>query len=273
MEWYEKGIITDKDLDGITLRWGDYHSMIKLIHKIVKREGIGDLLAEGPLSAAKKFGSGAEYFVIQVKGLDSTSLDWRGNKGGALQHTMSNRGACHMRGVPSVTTSAANLLNINQDEVVDMFGTMEALNPRSYEGKPQLVNWYEDIYTIIDAFGLCKFGYRWPIVPLKFNDFAQLFSFVTGVVMNGEEIRDAASRIWTLERCYILREGISKKDDYPPERWMKEPGDGPIQGEKIELEQYEGMLSEYYKLRGWDENGRPSNETLKKLDLTSTMDS
>ena len=99
-----------------------------------------------------------------------------------------------MRGVPSVTTSAANLLKITHEEVNEMFGTMEALNPSSYEGKAQLVTWYEDLYTLLDALGLCKFGYRWPIVPLKFDHFARLFSLVTGVEMTGREIRESALR-------------------------------------------------------------------------------
>jgi aldehyde:ferredoxin oxidoreductase len=277
MEWYEKGIITKEDTDGLALDWGNTDVMIELTNKIAKREGFGNLLAEGPLNAAKKIGKGAEYYVINIKGLGHEATDRRGFRGSALQHATSTRGADHMRGSPALEFGGMRLL-VGREKIEDDFAKYiadrelfkYASNPREYRGKPPLVKWYQELYTVVDSLGLCKFVYsRWPDTSIYPEDLADLYSAATGLKMSGKEVMEAGERVYNLERAFIVREGIRRKDDRPPERYFKEPADGPAAGCVIEPDKFNEMLDQYYELRGWDkETGIPTPDRLKKLGLT-----
>ncbi|EAX47179.1 Aldehyde ferredoxin oxidoreductase [Thermosinus carboxydivorans Nor1] len=98
MELYEKGIVTRADLDGIDMKWGNIEAMLAIQQKIAKREGVGDILAEGVKKAAAKFGQDAEKYAIQIKGQELAAWNIPANHGFAIVYGTSNRGACHQVG-------------------------------------------------------------------------------------------------------------------------------------------------------------------------------
>jgi aldehyde:ferredoxin oxidoreductase len=281
MEWFEKGIITEKDTGGIRIEWGDVDVIVKLIHMMAKREGFGDLLAEGAYFAAQKIGKNADYYVIQCKGLGYEACDRRGFKGSALSHGVATRGADHMRSSPALEFGGVPL-KVKREQIADAFEKyvasrdlfQYAANPREYRGKPHLVKFYEHMYCVVDCLGLCKFGFsRWPDTNIYPEDHAALYSTATGIDVTWKELYQMAERVYNLERAFIVREGVTRAHDMPPERWVKEPTDAPwCKGEVIDLEKYNQMLDEYYELRGWDKNGVPTRKKLEELNLGYVAD-
>ena len=269
MDLHEHGLVTRKDIDDVSLEWGDTQGMIALIHKIANREGIGDLLALGSYRFAEKIGSEAKKFVIHMKGLTPTGVETRSAMGAALSFGLSPRGAHHLSGIPTVEW-------IPNPEVAEFVaGFKEAGEPLSYHpvAKARSVIFYENLFEIIDSLGVCKFQYghvpffhssKEELIRLK-GYLVDLYSAATGFNMTWENLVHAGERAYQVERAYIIREGMSRKDDLQPERIFNEDIEAPHPGglPRIDKKKYEQMLDTYYNLRGWDENGRP---TLKKLE-------
>jgi len=272
MELRQRKIVTEKDMDGIKLDWGNWEAMIEMIEKIVKRDGIGNLLAEGPLSVAEKIGRGSEKYVIHTKRLDYSSHENRSAKGYALSHAVSTRGGDHLRSIPTCVYwgPAAN------PELIKMiYGKVNTVDPRSYEDQAIAVIWYERMYTACDCIGMCKYITPWlgtgfGLVPAEMT---KLFSLATGVEIDERKMIEISDRVYNLERAFIVREGITRKDDYPPVRFMEEPiPSGPNKGDKIDGKKYDEMLDEYYEIRGWTSHGVPTQAKLKELGLNSVAD-
>jgi aldehyde:ferredoxin oxidoreductase len=264
MECYEKGLISKEDAGGLDLSWGNAESMIKLIEKIAKREGVGDVLAEGQLRAAGKIGKGAEKFVYTIKGLEIHGEN-RIRKAYALASSTSSRGVDHLRGHP------VSLWYIIPEVAKKMFGTSAVTDPLSYENQIAVI-WYEHMNTISDLLGICKFATFWISSEegmIKPAEMTKMFSAVTGIDMSEKQMMGAAERVWNLERAFLLREGVTRKDDTIPDRWFEEPVPiGANKGQKIDREKFAEMLSGYYKLRGWDiTNGVPTRQKLEELGL------
>jgi aldehyde:ferredoxin oxidoreductase len=239
MECYEKGIITRKDTEGIELTFGNHEAMITTLRKIAYREGFGNILAEGVRKASEIIGKGCEKFAVHVKGLEPPGYDPRGLKGVALAYTVSCRGACHLRHIayrPNLTGS-----HPFREGKIDRL---------AYEGQADMVKEQEDFYTLIDSMVLCKFVCLPTIGPILWDELAKLYSIITGIDIGRTELLTTAERINNLVRSFNLREGISRKDDVLPERFLKEP----LKGQVVEKEKLDKMLDRYYKLRGW--NGR-----------------
>lgn len=265
MEWYEKGLITKDDTDGIDLSWGNAEGAIQIIHKVATREGFGNLLAEGAVRAAQAIGKGAEnYISTYSKGMSQGTQDVRPCKGYALGAATSTRGADHLRGmagyeeIPELTTP---------EIAKERFGTEEACIPGSYKKAP-LVIWDQNLCVLADSLGICKFNteHSWEAITIK--DMADLFSLATGVDMNEETMWTAANRLYTVEKAFLVREGLRRKDDALAGKWGNEPvPDGPCKGERIDPEKFSKLLDEYYQLRGWDEEGIPTSVTLSALGL------
>ena len=269
MECYEHGLLTREDVDGLDLRWGNYEAMIELIHKIARREGFGDLLAEGAKRASEKVGRGTERFAIHVKGMEASGQDPRAQKSVGCTYAISVRGADHLR-------SLSSLEELGYPQVViERFGEdkAEAIMDRlSEQYKGLLVKDMEDLYAVVDSLLLCKYGTMWPPI-YYFDHIAKLLPPLTGMeeYSSVEAVRLAAERICNLRRCFNLREGITRKDETLPERFTKEPmPHGPAKGQVCNLEP---MLREYYQHRGWDyETGLPYRSTLVRLGLADVAD-
>jgi len=237
MEASEKELIRER------IEWGDADKMVELVHKVAKREGIGDTLAEGPERAAKAFGD--PNMSMTVKGQAIPAYDPRGMKGMGLGYATSNRGACHLRGYTAAS------------EVV---GVPVKTDPLAWEGKGKLLKAFQDLQALCDAFDMCKFS----SFAENADHYAAQYSAVVGVPMDGKSLLTIGERIYNLERYYNNLAGIGEGADTLPTRFLTEPSQSPgSQGHVCELEQ---MLQEYYEARGWV-NGVVPEKKLKELQI------
>ncbi len=268
-EWYQRGLITETDTDGIALEWGNTQGQIEMLMKMIRREGFGDILADGSALAAEKVGGGAEKYISHTKGGDIDQVDIRTLKGCALSDAVSSRGGDPQRGWPAV-----EFYPMKPKTALKLFGNEKAADPTSYEGKGPVVNFYSDLCTMCDALGICKFASAWFGNPIYLKEMGELASSVTGVDFNEKEMRRIAARITSLERAYLVREGITRKDDTIHGRAMEEPVPaGPYKGERLDREKFDKMLDDYYAIVGWDRaTGVPTRKTLEKLGLNDVAE-
>jgi len=251
MELAEKEIIPETDI-GFQLRFGDADAVINLVQAMADRDGFGDKLAEGSFRLAENYGY-PEY-SITAKKLEFPGYDPRGSKGMGLLYATSNIGASHMAGDLAYA---------------EVFGVPEKLDPLTIENKAALIKRFEDAFAIIDAAGLCVFlSVRYlfePDINLWPRRLTQIMNYATGAGYDEETLLLAGERIFNLERLFLLKAGFSKQDDTLPPRMLQEPmNEGPAKGQVVELEE---MLSDFYILRGWDDNGVPAEEKLRELGL------
>ncbi|MDH5449419.1 MAG: aldehyde ferredoxin oxidoreductase C-terminal domain-containing protein, partial [Candidatus Bathyarchaeota archaeon] len=258
MELYEKGELKKSDTDGLDLTWGNEEAILALVEKIAYRRGFGDLLAEGVRKAAEKLGKGQEI-AFHVKGLELIQADPRGLKGYGLGYAVSSRGADHLRSEPFIE------LSDNPERGKEMFGVPEATLRLASKGKGKLVRYFENWCAIIDSLETCK-NLAENMELLPFKRAAEIAEAVTGFHFTEDLMFEIGERIVNIERAYVVREGIRRKDDYLPERFLKEPlPDGNSKGAIFEMGP---MLNEYYIEREWNlKTGVPKAEKLRKLGL------
>ncbi|MFO8031405.1 MAG: aldehyde ferredoxin oxidoreductase C-terminal domain-containing protein [Desulfohalobiaceae bacterium] len=264
MEALEKGIISRQKYPDLSrLGFGQPQAMLDMLSQIAYRQGSGDILAQGSWKAAQILGG--KEMVVQSKGLDYPAVDVRGTKGMALSFAVSPRGGDHLKGLcmyeiaPDVYSQ-----DIKQELGLEPGGRFWL----QYENKARLMAWQEDWHCVLDSLGLCKLE-GIALKPLLPRHFHRLLTTCTGWPGNIQDLRQAGQRIWNLERIFNCRQGLGRKDDYPPQRLLQDPiHNGPSQGETLNPEKYEALLLEYYTLRGWDQqSGAPGLETLSRLGL------
>ena len=226
------------------IRFGDDQAVVNLVRLMGYREGIGDALAEGSFRFASA--AGHPELSMSVKRQELPGYDPRGLQGQGLEYATSVRGACHVYG------------NMVYPEV---FGVPVKLDPSVDEGKAEWVKRLQDLAAALDSAGVCLFTFR----ALSAADYAAMVSAVTGMPLDEEGLLQAGERIWNLQRLFNTRAGFSKKDDTLPRRLMEEPiSTGAAAGR---VWRREPLLSEYYRVRGWDEEGRPTQEKLAALGI------
>ncbi len=273
MECYQKGYLRDLDLD---LSWGNKESIIKLLQMIINREGIGDILAEGVMRASEKIDPATKSFALHVKGLETPQQEPRTNRGLALGHATSNRGADHLYGLSTIDQTqneaiAKKYFPESDSDILDVF---------SQKYKPEMLKFTEEFSAVTDALGICKFstleGYALEPEDITegLNKFDESFNY------DFETLMEVGERIINLERMYNYRHGLTREDDILPERFLNEPVDvykeedgvliDEVYKENLTVELDE-MLDEYYKIRNWTENGIPTPEKLKELKLQSII--
>lgn len=254
MECFDKGLLPGKDWDGPELKFGNADAMIDMIHHIARREGLGDLLAEGTRGAAQRIGGGSEQFAMQVKGLELPAYDCRATKITALGFVTSNRGGDHITAyVQGPTFLDIPFLIVEDSAIKDPL----VENPE----EARVVKDLEDALTVFDAVGACKFMG----MALMAEDVVPVIAGVTGWDFSVEEFRIAGERIFNLARLFNIREGAARRHDMLPGRLVNEPlPDGPAAGLVVDLAP---LLDAYYNFRGWDREGRPTLEKLKELGL------
>jgi len=247
MECYEKGVITQRDTEGLALTFGNHEAMITMLRKIAYKEGFGKILAEGVKRAAGIIGKGSEKFAVHVKSLEPPGYDPRGLKGVALAYAVSCRGACHLRHMayrPNLT-----------GQKPFKHGTINRL---SYEGQAEMVKELEDFHTLVDCMVLCKFLCLPTVGPILWDELIKLYSITTGEEIKKDRLLSIASNINNLIRQLNLREGLNRKDDTLPKRFFDEGlRTGNSKGETVQKQEFEKMLDKYYKLRGWNKEGKP----------------
>jgi len=260
MECYERGLLSREETGGLDLSWGNGDTLLTLVHQVARREGFGDVLADGERRAAERLGRGSEAFALHSKGLEIFQADVRTIKAYALGNAVASRGADHLRAEPWFEFSN------DPDEGVRRYGVPDTAFRLAHKGKGLVVKHFEEMAAISDATGVCKNTYN-NMEVLDWAATAELLQAATGWDLTGEEVRRIGERIVNLERLFNARSGIGRKDDTLPARFIDEPlPDGnPSAGAVVELEP---MLDEYYRARGWDiETGLPTPETLRRLDL------
>ncbi|MGD0916273.1 MAG: aldehyde ferredoxin oxidoreductase family protein [Thermodesulfobacteriota bacterium] len=248
MECFERGLISKEETQGLDLRFGNAEAMVEMVRRIAKREGLGNLLADG-FSEIKKKRPELEYYMMHVKGMAFAHYEPRGFHGIGLGFGTSSRGACHNVGGWTI-----------RDELItkeyDRFAT---------KGKGRLVQTLQDNRAYIDSLGICTVVRG--ALGFTDNPTGKILEFVTGYDFT-PELMTIGSRICTLERLLLNREGITRKDDLLPRRIMEEPlPEGMAKGRVITPEMYDEMLDEYYQVRGWDSDGVPKKETLSALSI------
>jgi aldehyde:ferredoxin oxidoreductase len=251
MECFEKGFISQETCEGLDLRFGDYQSVFELLQLIAHRRGIGNLLADGVRQTAEKIGKKSINFAMQIKGLEFPGYDPRAGFGIALAYAVSPRGACHRRAWPPKIESFGNI------------------RPDTVKGKPSIVKKMYDENCIFHSMLACDFPCR--VAPVKIQECADYLNAVTGMNWSEESLYTLADRVETVIRLYNLREGLSREDDILPERVFHDSFEaGPTKGWRVPREGFKLMISEYYKLRGWDENGVPRPETMETLGIVTS---
>lgn len=290
MELFEKGIITKEDTDGLELKWGDETVIHEMLHRIAYREGLGDVLAEGSARAAKKIGKGAQNCEMTVKGMEILpGWDPRVSRGPVLLGIMT----CPRGGDDLKTTHTAqqesfpywagilgwskdeyrkwllhDRLDIFEDVKQKIFSDPSSLDVLTTEGIAVFVKWYGELTSIFDSLGLCMFAGN-AYDALGPTHFAKLYSACTGWQITPYELMKTGERIFNLMRAYIVREGLTRKDDCLPDRFYKEPiQDGPNKGAILSRDETNKPLNEYYKIMGWNiRTGVPTKEKLIEIDL------
>jgi len=272
MELYEKGILTDQDTGGLELEWGNDEAVLEMVRRIALREGLGDVLADGPLPAAAKFGPESLKYLIHVKGMSNLHSDERPTPSLALNIAVASRGADHLRGRPAI-----DLYNLPMKVLDKVYRNPDGydgplINDYSeYEGKPRMVMWQEMVYMAVDCLGICKYHTVF-LSPnhLSFTEFSKLVRLNTGLELSEMDIWNIARRCYTIERMFNLREGMSRTDDWLPDRYFDEPtklGLPVVRGKHIDREKFKAMIDEYYRLHEWDPEGVPTSELLQRLEI------
>jgi aldehyde:ferredoxin oxidoreductase len=255
MELYERGLISKKET-GLSLEWGNAESTLELIRMIAYREGFGDVLAEGTARASERIGGQASMFAMHVKRMEIPRQEPRTLKAFGLGHAVSNRGADHLYALPTIDSARKTDVAKQLFPGKPVEKVLDTKNPRY---KPEIVVFSENYCAITDALGVCKFTTTETYVFMP-SDLARALTALTGEDFTEEELLNCGERIVNLERCFNVREGFSRKDDQLPQRFLKES----LEGSTVELDQ---MLSKYYRLRGWSNQGIPRKEKLSELGL------
>ena len=248
MECFEKGLLNRDDMDGLDFTWGNKETVEKILNLMVRREGIGDAFAEGTRSLARRFGRGTEKYALQVKGLDIICGDPRGIKAFGLTYAIASRGADHLRAEPFFE------LTERYDEAERRWGIRDIANRLSNNGKAVLVEHTERQALITDCMTMCKnIGLSMDVMDFEFA--SRLLTAGTGLRFSQDRVDRSLRGIIDADRKMNMDFGIDSSMDTLPQRFTNEPlEEGPSKGEVVPVRD---MVRDYYKLRGWDEEGRP----------------
>jgi aldehyde:ferredoxin oxidoreductase len=244
IEAYNKGIVTKDDLEGIDIGWGKTAELTELLSKIAHRKSkLTKLLGEGIQKASEKLKG--ESFAVHCKGLDIPGYDPRGTFGMGLAYATSDRGACHQR----AWTVNAEL----KDPELERF---------SFEKKAKIVKEVQDERAAFFSLVLCDFA------PISVDNCVDMWNLSTGFKHTTDSYLECGERIWNIIRLFNLREGLAPGSDILPSRLFNDAfTEGPAKDIVLTKDGFEKSLSEYYKLRGWDEKGVPTTSKLKQLGL------
>ncbi len=238
MELFDIGAISEKDTGGIKLEFGSAEALCAIGEITARNEGFGADIAMGSKRLCEKYGH--PDLSMSVKGQEFAAYDGRGMQGMGLAYATSNRGACHLRADPYE----------HDFESTDV------------EGKALVVRDSQNEVAFIDSSGLCLFpgGCGWTI-----NDYLELVNASCETEWTVDDVQTVGERIWNIERLFNIKAGLGRKDDTLPKRILEEPADvGTAKGLVCKLGD---MLPEYYQLRGWNEEGEPTADTMNRLGL------
>jgi aldehyde:ferredoxin oxidoreductase len=243
MELQDLGVLKP-DQTGIDLKFGSAEALVKAVELTVTGQGFGKELGQGSKRLTAKYGH--PELSMSVKGQEFPAYDSRGIQGMGLTYATSNRGACHLR---SYTVAS------------EVLGIPVKTDPLVTEGKADLVKAFQDATAAFDSSGLCVFTtFAWTAA-----DLAPQLEAACGPEFTLDNVNLIGERIWNMERDFNNRAGFTKADDDLPKRLKTEGAkSGPAKGLVSGIDK---MLPEYYKVRGWDGEGRLTAETRSRLGL------
>jgi aldehyde:ferredoxin oxidoreductase len=256
MECFERGWITARDTDGIEMKWGNPQALIALVKQIGNREGFGAIFSEGTLRAAQRIGHEAEEIVVHCKGLDLPAHDPRACISLAPTYATGTRGACHFRG----GCEDVEMGGFYIPEVGIRQGLVKFFEP---ENQARLAAKCQDFFALLNSLVLCAFMPDGGAMP--FSGVSDLFKSITGWDYSCEDLMAAGERIFTAQRLINIRDGYNGQTDTLPKKMFQPAREGFRAGKTPPLKE---LLADYYRVREWDENGEPTEQTLKKLDLS-----
>jgi aldehyde:ferredoxin oxidoreductase len=260
MDLYDRKILSREQTEGIDLAWGNAEAMEQIMNGIAVREGIGDILAEGVLRAARRIGKGAERYAYHVKGVELYGSDPRGMMGTALSYAVS------MRGGDFTSVYPVPEFRYTPERAEGEFGTRKAVDRMATVGKGALVRYCLIVSSIIDSLGICKVPALTIAGNFDLEKETRLVRALTGLELTKDRLLFIGERIVNMEKLFNLRFGATPELDTLPEKFLNEPiGEGPSTGAKVDLKP---MVQDFYKIMGWDEQGVPLPETLAALNLT-----
>ena len=256
MECYEEGIIDDETTGGVKLNFGDAEAMLKTVELIGKREGIGDILAEGSRRASRVFGEESQRYLVEVKGQEAPMHEPRLKRGLGLGYAVSPTGADHCHNLHDTVMNARSyesLRPLGIYEEVPVF----SLGP----DKVRLFKSQMQMRVLANCLSVCQFP------PWRFSEYRDLVQAVTGWDVSMHELVQVAERTLALARIFNLREGFTREDDWLPPRFFQPQTSGALSETSVDPDELRKAVDTYYEMMGWDEDGAPTEGTLYRLSI------
>ncbi|MEM4700241.1 MAG: aldehyde ferredoxin oxidoreductase family protein, partial [Candidatus Nezhaarchaeales archaeon] len=252
-ECREMGLVSEDELEGVDVSFGNAEALFRLLEMIAYRRGIGALLAEGVEGAARRLGGRAWRAAMHVKGLEVTGYDVRAAPAMALAYATADIGAHHNR---------AWAITYDVKVGRDSYG----------EDKVRWVIYLQHVRPLFDCLGVCRLPWVELGVDLKF--YVELYEAVTGVGVELSELLRGSERVYNLTRAIAAYRGLRRERDALPDRFFEDPiPEGPLKGARLDRGKFQQMLTKYYEIRGWDpETGWPTPSKLRELDLSDVAD-
>ncbi len=255
IEASEKNILKNENLFGIDLTWGKPEAYIAIINQIASNTQLGKLIGQGVKYMSELLGDESKEYAIHTKGLEYPMHDPRAYTGMALSYATANRGACHLESLSYMVESGLPMKELGYDE-------KNKIDPHTSTQKAELVVKLQNFMNVFNALGLCKFLLAGRVGPETVADWVNM---VTGWNLSKEELLKIGERLHNLKRMYNIKLGISRKDDTIPPRLLElARNDGLAAGVLPDLDH---MLTEYYQIRQWDQQGIPTKDKLLELKL------
>lgn len=256
MECFENGIITKKNTGGLDLGFGNAETMVKLTEMMGKREGIGDILAEGTKRAAEVFGKGADKYAIHVKGLEVPLHDPRLKKGLGLGYAVSPTGADHCHNIHDTAMGPSAYEKMKPLGIYEQAPVHE-LTPEKVRVTKVLI----EMRVAQNSLAICQFP------PWQFSEYVDLLNAVTGWGASMHELVLVAERTLNLARVFNVREGFKASDDWLPDRFFEPQTSGILSKTSVDRKELSEAISTYYGMMGWDSDGVPTRGTLQRLGI------
>jgi len=250
MECVQRGLLTKDDFDGLDFTWGNCQTVEKLLGMIIRREGIGDLFAEGTRGLARHFGKATAEYAFHVKGLDMICGDPRGIKAFGLTYAIASRGGDHLRAEPFFE------LTERYDEAERRWGVRDIADRLSNNGKAILVEHTERQALLTDCLTMCKnIGLSMDILDFDFA--SRLLTAGTGLKFTPEKVNEALKGVIDRDRKMNIDFGVTAAQDTLPRRFTHEPlKEGASKGQVVPVGR---LVKEYYIAKGWDAQGVPQD--------------
>jgi len=262
MDLFERKILTREDTGGLDLAWGNGQSMEALIRQMACGEGFGAVLGKGVRRAAQIIGRGADYYAAHVKGLEMSGYHPDNMMGTALGYAVASRGA----DFNDVYSAIEHKWLPNEE--IEEFGTPKASDLTSIRGKAELVRRAMIVGTVVDSLGLCKVPTLSLISAYDLVAEAELATELTDETFAVADLFAAGERIVNTERLINLRCGASDADDRLPDMFFDKDYNAGQEPSKP-AEWMEPMKKEFYRVMGWDDQGRPTGSKLAELGIES----